>query len=425
MSMSRRARPRRLWRLGAWLGVASGMAFGVSVALAQAVPEVEPNDTAATANLLIVTPGAPSGVRSGTISPGSDVDFYSVAVRKGDFLFVYADGDPERDGSDTDLKVALLGPDGTTVLLTAHSEPTSDAGDFPSESFSVRIAAAGTYFVRVVHATAGTGTYTLKAEILKEPTIATGAGVGGGPHVRTFDGADAAARLSFFAYDPAFSGGVHVAICDLNGDGFPDVLTGAGPGGGPHVRAFNGVTGDQLPEPVGSFFAYDPGFTGGVFVACGDVNGDGVPDVLTGAGPGGGPHVRVLDGVTLAPLAEFFAYAPAFLGGVAVAAGDVNGDGKADVLTGAGPGGGPHVRVLDGVTLAPLAEFFAYAPSFLGGVAVAAGDVNHDGHADLMTGPGPSGAPQVKVFDGVTGAVIHSFFAYDPLFTGGVWLGGD
>jgi hypothetical protein len=399
--------------------------LGASVALAQAVPEVEPNGTPATANP-IVGP-APAGLRSGAISPIGDLDVFSVAARKGDFLFVYANGDPETDGTGTDLRLTLLGPDGTTVLIIAdESHPTIDPGPFPTESFLISIPATGTYFVRVAHASpaTGTGTYTLRAEILKESVLVTGAGAGGGPHVRTYEGADGGPRLSFLAYVPAFAGGVHVATCDLDGDGYPDVITGAGAGGGPHVRAFNGVTGDPLPGPAGSFFAYSPAFSGGVYVACGDVNGDGVPEIITGAGPGGGPHVRVLAGDTLASILEFFAYNPGFAGGVAVAASDVNGDGNADIITGAGPGGGPHVRVLAGATLAPIHEFFAYSPGFAGGVAVAAGDVNGDGSADVITGAGPGGGPHVEVFDGQTGALVYSFFAYTPLFPGGVSAGG-
>jgi hypothetical protein len=97
------------------------------------------------------------------------------------------------------------------------------------------------------------------------------------------------------------------------------LITGAGPGGGPHVRVFDVSTG----LPVRDFFAYDPAFTGGVRVALGDVNGDGIPDLVTGAGPGGGPHVRVFDGATGAVIQEFFAYAPGFTGGVFVDARDV------------------------------------------------------------------------------------------------------
>jgi hypothetical protein len=200
------------------------------------------------------------------------------------------------------------------------------------------------------------------------PVLLTGAGPGGGPHVRAFHGRDGALLTDFFAYTPAFAGGVGVALGDVSGDGVPDIITGAGPGAVPHVRVFDGVT---LTE-IRSFAAYDPGFTGGVAVAAGDVNGDGVADIVTGAGPGGGPHVRVFDGTTLAVLHSFFAYDAGFTGGVTVAAADLSGDGRAEVVTGAGPGGGPHVKVFDGVTLAELQSFLAYAPGFAGGTFVGA-----------------------------------------------------
>ena len=42
--------------------------------------------------------------------------------------------------------------------------------------------------------------------------------------------------------------------------------------------------------------AFQPNFTGGVRVATGDINGEGTPDIITGAGAGGGPHVKIFDG---------------------------------------------------------------------------------------------------------------------------------
>jgi streptogramin lyase len=143
--------------------------------------------------------------------------------------------------------------------------------------------------------------------------LVTAPGAGGGPHVRV-----TSARLGFlqnlFPYPLWFAGGVRVASCDVDGDGAADVVTAPGPTGGPHVRVLSGATGQPLLESL----AYVPIFTGGVFVACADVDGDGVPDVVTGAGEGGGPHLRVLSGVDGAPVREVFPFAPGFVGGVRV-----------------------------------------------------------------------------------------------------------
>jgi uncharacterized repeat protein (TIGR01451 family) len=255
--------------------------------------------------------------------------------------------------------------------------------------------------------------------------IVTGAGPGGGPHVKVFSAADGSVLHSFHAYDAAFRGGVHVATGDVDDDGVADVVTGAGPGGGPHVRVFDGVSGAALMD----FYAYHPDFPGGVFVAAADLDGDRRADIVTGAGPGGGPHVRGLSSATGAELFSFYAYDDRFAGGVRVALADVNADGTPDLITGAGPGGGPHVRVFDGAALASgqltlLHDFYAYDPAFPGGVFVAGADVNGDGKADIITGAGPGGGPHVRVFDGATGAELSSFQAYTAAFRGGVFVGG-
>ena len=169
------------------------------------------------------------------------------------------------------------------------------------------------------------------------------------------------------------------------------MITATGPGAGPHVKVFDGRTNAELM----SFFAYVPSFDGGIFVAAGDVSGDGRADIITGTGRGSS-HVKSLRLATLGERASFIAY-PGVQAGVRVAAGDVNGDGRADIITGAWSGAGPHVKVYDSTTLATLDSFFAYDPSFTGGVFVAGGDVvgdrivryewdlNRDGTPELAT----------------------------------------
>src|SRR5581483_6085543 len=251
------------------------------------------------------------------------------------------------------------------------------------------------------------------------PLFATGADAGGGPQVLVIN-ADGALRFSFYAYDPVFTGGVRVATGDVNGDGVDDIITGAGPGGGPHVKVFSGRDGSLLQ----SFYAYAPGFTGGVFVAAGDVTGDGKADIVTGAGAGGGSHVRVFSGADGTLVQSFYAFGPGFLGGVTVAAGDITGDGRADVIAGAGAGGTPHVKVFSGADGSLVRSFYAYTPAFLGGVTVAAGDVNGDGQADIITGVGSGGVSQVDVFSGVDGSELRAFLAYGG-FLGGVRVAAD
>jgi hypothetical protein len=299
--------------------------------------------------------------------------------------------------------------------------------------------------------------------------IVTGAGPGGGPHVKAFS--DSGTEIqSFFAYSASFAGGVRVAAGDVNGDGFADIITGAGPGGGPHVKVFDGQSGSELS----SFFAYSSGVAS-VFVGAGDIDNDGFDDIITGTDTGASPHVKVFSGQTGGELRSFFAYSAAFDGGVRVAGGDVNNDDFDDIITVSSAGATPHVKVFDGITgaelrsfladgtgnsgafvgsgdvdgdgyddiitaadagAAPLVKvysgqtglelrsFLAYSATFDGGVRVAAADINRDGFADIITGAGPGAGPHVKVFDGQTGGELLSFLAYGT-FAGGVYVAGS
>lgn len=248
------------------------------------------------------------------------------------------------------------------------------------------------------------------------PDIVAAAGVGGGPVVTVLDGATGNALRTFFAFDESFRGGVSVAAGDVTGDGVPDIIVGVGAGGGSHVKVFDGATGAE----VRSFFAYGESFRNGVTVAVGDVNGDGIADIVTGT-LSGSSHVKAFDGVTGAELLSFFAYGAGFSGGVWIAAGDLDGDGVAEIVTGAGAGGGSHVKVFRGGNEA--GGFMAYGDDFIGGVRVGMWDPDGDGTGDIVTGPGAGGGPHVRIWSGQTLDELDGFMVGNPSSIGGVFVG--
>lgn len=249
--------------------------------------------------------------------------------------------------------------------------------------------------------------------------IVTGAGPGGSPLVKVFSGKNGAVIKQFNAYDASFTGGVYVAVGDVNGDGRADIVTGQGQGGEPRVRVFDGRTGATMFD----FNAYSRRFKGGVRVAVGDVTNDKKADIITGAGPGGGPHIQVFDGANGKVVQSFAAFDKTFTKGVYVAAGDITGDGRVDIVVGAGEGAPPIVSVFNPVTSASqVRSFFAYDPAFRGGVRVGVADITAQAPLDIVTGAGPGGGPHVQVFSGTTGKSVRSYFAFDGTFQGGVFV---
>lgn len=262
------------------------------------------------------------------------------------------------------------------------------------------------------------------ATVAQPPTATTVAGSDAGlaPQLHVYN-ADGSLRHAFMPFAPVFRGGVRVARGDVNGDRVPDFLAAAGPGGGPHVVVFDGRTGGLLGGPLGSFMALADSFRGGVNVAAGDVNADGFADILAAADASGGPVVQVFSGKDSSLLASFLAYDARFTGGVRVASADLNSDGYFDILTAAGPGGGPHVKAFSGRDGSLLHSFMAFLPGYAGGVYIAAGDLTGDLRPDIVASAGPHGGTAVTAFDGRTLAVLFNGPVFEPTFPGGVRVG--
>ena len=250
-----------------------------------------------------------------------------------------------------------------------------------------------------------------------QPVIATAAAPGTAPLVVLRESDTGAVVNQFLAFDPRFAGGVSVAVGDVNADGVPDVVVGPASGGGPHVRAISGADGSELF----SFFAYEPTFTGGVTLAVGDVTGDGIADVVVGSGTGGGPRVRVFDPTTGTIVRDFLAFEESFRGGVNVAVGSFGPTlGRAIVAT-PGDGGGAVVGLFDAGTLDRVASYQVFAGDFRGGANLAAGDINGNGIDELVIGGG-AGTSQVQVLRAENGEAMGEFVA-GPVSRGGVRVG--
>ena len=214
-----------------------------------------------------------------------------------------------------------------------------------------------------------------------------------------------------------FKGGLSIASGDLNGDGLDEIIAAPASGGGPHIRIF-----DQLGNLKGQFFVFDKNFKGGINLAIGDFDGNGQKEIAVAPASGGGPHIRIFD-QTGSLRGQFFAYDKNFRGGINLAAGDVNRDSQDEIVAAPASGGGPHIRIFD-QTGSLRGQFFAYDKNFRGGVRVVAADIDSGikgNRAEIITAPASGGGPHVKIFDSA-GSLRGQFFAYDKKFRGGVNL---
>ncbi len=299
-------------------------------------------------------------------------------------------------------------PDASLLPDLSEADPTAIIIDATYSFF-----AYPTHLRQGYHIAAGNVLGDSKAEII------AGTASGLAPQVRVFDN-QGNVKAQFFAYDSSLRNGVTVTACDIDGDGTDEIVTGQGRGGWPLVKIFDGY-GTVINN---GFFVLDGKFTGGVNVACGDTNGDGISEIVVAAMRGGGPQVMVYneDGRILT---NFMAYDPGFRGGINVSTADADGDGKDEIITGP-QWGAPHVQIFqirpnELKRLSP--GFFAFNREYRGGVSVAGVDTDGDGTKEIVVAPGTQSQPQIRVYD-IRERLSRSFYSYSGTFLGGVMLGG-
>jgi len=427
----------------------------------------------------ILSPGAPVG----TFTISKDLTFSSTNIfstqingsAAGSFGQLSVAGLVSLNSASLNIPAASNLSVGQKIMIINNGASSSISGQFQGlvEGASIAVGAV-TFSISYKGGTGNDVVLTVTNVVIPPPPptyYAIGVDYGGGSVVQ-INYANGT-NLSFFAYSPTYTGGVRVALGDVNGDGYNDLITGTGLGGGPHIKVFNLISG--RPVEMVSFFAFEPNFMGGVYVASGDINADGFDDIIIGAGAGGGPRVKVIRGGSgysmnsAVPLMDIFAFDPSFTGGVRVAAGNRDNVGGEEVITAAGYGGGPNIRSFSAVGQV-IDNFFAFSTNINTGIFVGAGYVDGDGIADIIAGTGLGTPTQIaafysngtrpvavpftsgfmggatvgvalnssgqQVFAAATGpggspvvcllnnslATVDSFFAINPLFSGGLFL---
>ncbi len=180
-------------------------------------------------------------------------------------------------------------------------------------------------------------------------------------------------KSQFMATDKRYWGGLNLAAGDLDADGQTEIVAAYAKGNEPRVKIFS-----PAGALIKSFLVYETRFRGGVQVAVANLDGrqgHNRLEIIVAPGPGRDPLVKVYNDQGQEEN-EFLAYKRNWHGGVNVAAGDLNNDGISEIATGAKAGASPHVRAFSAQG-ALMESFYAYKENFNGGVKLAIIKMNH------------------------------------------------
>jgi len=249
-------------------------------------------------------------------------------------------------------------------------------------------------------------------EIASRPFLAVGSGLAylGTPTVSIIDPASGTVVRQFDVYEQGFMGGVQTAILDVDNDGRDEIVVAPGRGRVGEVRVFD-IDGEEMPEyritPFGS------SFLSGINIALGDVNGDGMKDLIAGQAAGSTVSIHLGGSLGWEPTSfrRYTPYGTTHLAGVSVAAADIgmitNGsisqteskDGRAELVLGTGPGAIKSVQIVDVAGPPTVVAELSVDPTIgYSGVTIASGLYNDRSVDDIMVSGGQGESARVDMF---------------------------
>lgn len=226
--------------------------------------------------------------------------------------------------------------------------------------------------------------------------VAVGGGAGGSSEVKLYR-ASGALVTSFVPYGVNGVRGVSVALADLNGDGQDELLT-VPIAGAALLRVWRYAPATKRFSQIAQLYVYDRHLLNGFTVTAGDLDGNGQADIVV-APRRSGSSLTILrwQNNALQPVRKLRPYPVAFSTGVTVAIGDVDGNGRQDIIVSPGPGYYSHVKVLT-ISGHVQSAFVPYGVSYRQGLSLAAVDLNQDGREELLAVPYQGADTTVRVY---------------------------
>ncbi|OGH72699.1 MAG: hypothetical protein A2921_03680 [Candidatus Magasanikbacteria bacterium RIFCSPLOWO2_01_FULL_43_20b] len=231
-----------------------------------------------------------------------------------------------------------------------------------------------------------------------------------GDFLRFFDNKGNRVRNGFFVFEDGYRGGDKIAHIDLDGNGKRDLLVVHG------NRIMAWRDDGQIYMRV---YPYTINYAGELRVAIGDLNGDGFKEVYVAPSDGYPAPIKIYTRHGRKMKQDWYPFGEKYSGGYSLAVANTDGGKKSELLIGAGSSVEPRVYLYD-YQLYPLANWLVFEKSFRGGVNVVGGDVNGDGKDEVIAGAGEGKKPIIKIFNSLGQQLGSEFSAYQTFATPGI-----